>query len=380
MQLSAVDATGTLLWIVMLLCFAALMSIRRINSAFDRWRTAGRAMVLATVFETVGSTYSKAGHRMLIADNGDYQGLVSGGCLEGDLAERASMVLRDQQSAPVSYDLRDDGDDVFGLGVGCNGLIRVFLQPLLAESAYEPYMSLSRLYEAHEPTVTATVIASSARGPAPGSTFVRGPDGAFEPVGDVRFTNNQLRGAFFAELAEIKEVPTGRFLTSDSGIGMLIAPLAPIPRLLVLGAGLDSVPVVRIAAELGWYVTVVDHRPAYLARGDLLVADAAELVDPRGLRRAIDLSLFDAAIVMSHHLETDAMYLQQLATAPLRYLGVLGPTARRQRLVKKLAESAPDLDARLRGPIGIDIGGGTPESIALSILAELQRVFSGQAQ
>jgi xanthine/CO dehydrogenase XdhC/CoxF family maturation factor len=98
------------------------------------------------------------------------------------------------------------------------------------------------------------------------------------------------------------------------------------------------------------------------------------------LRRAIDLSLFDAAIVMSHHLETDAMYLQQLATAPLRYLGVLGPTARRQRLVKKLAESAPDLDARLRGPIGIDIGGGTPESIALSILAELQRVFSGQAQ
>jgi xanthine/CO dehydrogenase XdhC/CoxF family maturation factor len=290
------------------------------------------------------------------------------------------MVLRDQQSAPVTYDLRDDGDDVFGLGVGCNGLIRVFLQPLLAESAYEPYMSLSRLYKAHESTVTATVIASPASAPAPGSTFVLGQHGAFEPVGDVRFTDDQLRDAFLAELAEFSGARAGRFVTGDSGIDVLIAPLEPIPRLLVLGAGLDSVPVVRIAAELGWYVTVVDHRPAYLARGDLVVADAAELVDPRGLRRAIDLSLFDAAIVMSHHLETDAMYLQQLATAPLRYLGVLGPTARRQRLVKKLAESAPDLDARLRGPIGIDIGGGTPESIALSILAELQRVFSGQAQ
>ena len=109
------------------------MGARHLLQSFHAWRAAGEPLVLATVYETAGSTYSKAGHRILLAANGDYRGLVSGGCLEGDLAERARGVVQSGQAAAVTYDLRDSADELWGLGVGCNGLLRVFLQPLLAD-------------------------------------------------------------------------------------------------------------------------------------------------------------------------------------------------------------------------------------------------------
>ena len=161
--------------------------------------------------------------------------------------------------------------------------------------------------------------------------------------------------------------------------GVLFAPIQPIPRILILGAGLDAVPLVRMAAELGWYVDVLDHRPAYLARDDLSGADSLQLVDPRDISSAeLQSHGYDAAVVMSHHLETDALYLRGLAALDLQYLGVLGPPARREKLLESLETTFPDLRRRLHGPIGLDIGGGGPEVIALSILAELQSVFAGR--
>src|SRR5690606_9297581 len=120
-----------------------VMSVRRIIEAFEAWRQRGESLVLASVYDTLGSTYTKPGHRILIASNGDYRGLVSGGCLEGDLAERARAVIDSGMPRAVTYDLRDDADDVWGLGVGCNGLIRVFLQPLTPDSGFEPFASIA---------------------------------------------------------------------------------------------------------------------------------------------------------------------------------------------------------------------------------------------
>src|SRR5262249_32910407 len=145
-------------------------------------------------------------------------------------------------------------------------------------------------------------------------------------------------------------------LATEAGATVLFAPLKPIPRLLVLGAGLDAVPLVAMAAELGWFVTVADHRPAYLARGGFTGAGRALLVEPGALSRALELPAFDAIIVMSHHLATDRKYLAELAPIHSQYLGVLGPRARRTRLLADLGEDAQGLDARLRGPVGIDIG------------------------
>jgi xanthine/CO dehydrogenase XdhC/CoxF family maturation factor len=349
------------------------MSMRRVIEAFDRWRAAGLSMVMVTVYETLGSTYSKAGHRMLIAENGDYAGLVSGGCLEGDLAERASRVLASGQAAPVTYDLRDEADDVWGLGVGCNGLIRVLLQPLLPRLDYEPFASLRMMAVGREALTIVTVVEEPRVPSAVGAAIVISSRVAPQVIAGDR---SVVSAALLAESVDCARARSNGFYALDSGARVLIDRLRPLPRLLVLGAGLDAVPLVRMAVELGWSVAVGDHRPAYLARGDLDVAETVRLVDPRRLDQALDPAQFDAVLVMSHHLATDQLYLSQLADVPLRYVGVLGPRARRERLLNAIGANAGDLAERLKGPVGLDIGGGSQEAIALSVLAEMQLVLS----
>lgn len=336
--------------------------------------------MLATVFETLGSTYSKAGHRILIAANGDYQGLVSGGCLEGDLAERARAVLDEKRPAAVTYDLRDEADDIWGLGVGCNGLIRVFLQPLYPDRSYQPFASIAERLRDCEPSVALTVVEPGQPELEAGETLVfsRRSSEAFGVEPKTVETWLPLCLKALDAGTDVLESGTSRYLHDASGNGILLSVLKPIPRLLVLGAGQDAVPLVDMAAALGWTVTVADHRPAYLERGGFEAAESAMTIDPRRLDEAVDPASFDAVIVMSHHLLTDQAYLEQLARHDLGYVGVLGPPARKTRLLEALGESAGPLAKRLRGPVGLDIGADSPESIALSILAELQGVLAGR--
>ncbi|MFO0510693.1 MAG: XdhC family protein, partial [Gammaproteobacteria bacterium] len=151
-----------------------------------------------------------------------------------------------------------------------------------------------------------------------------------------------------------------------------------VPTLLLCGAGPDAEPVQRIATLLGWQVTVVDHRPAYIdaARfpGAVRVMQV-ELDDPGA---AIALDGFDAAVVMSHHLIADGRHLAALARSRVPYVGLLGPAARRERLIAELGPAAGTLRPRLRAPVGLDLGGRTPEDIALSIVAEIQAALHGR--
>jgi xanthine/CO dehydrogenase XdhC/CoxF family maturation factor len=137
------------------------------------------------------------------------------------------------------------------------------------------------------------------------------------------------------------------------------------------------VPVVGIAVELGWRVSVADHRPAYLDNDHFEAADRAVLLDPARIGEEFTLSDFDAVIVMSHHLLTDQTYLEQLASIDIPYIGVLGPLARKERLLESLGEAGKALSGRLKGPVGLDIGADSPESIALSLLAEIHWVLNG---
>ena len=326
-------------------------------------------MVLATVYDTVGSTYSKAGQRILIRANSDYQGLVSGGCLEGDLAERAKSVLESGEPAPVTYDMRDEADDIFGLGVGCNGMIRVFLQRLTLDDAYEPFSSIAKLLLSGKSWGVATVI----RGDTDlvsGTTVVW--DGSSAALNSVSGSaSERLFAGCEAALAAGRAV----YEIDDDGLEVLYSPLRPVPNLLVLGAGLDSVPVVGIAAELGWRISVADHRPAYLDNNQFAGAERVVLVDPSALRREIAVEEFDAVIVMSHHLLSDQAYLSQVVDCDIPYIGVLGPHARKERLLNALGEKGKQLAPVLKGPVGLDIGADSPESIALSLVAEIHAVL-----
>ena len=287
---------------------------------FDNHRESGRPLVLATVFETLGSTYSKAGATMLINRDGVFRGMLSGGCLEGDLAVRAQVVLESAAPQIVTYDLSTD-DELWGLGVGCDGLMRILLQPLLPANDYAPFAEIATI----------------------------------------------LRGRKRCTVA--LEIP-------DDDIGMFTIEVTPPPQVLILGAGPDAEPLLRIAAELGWRCTVVDHRPAYIEAGDFPAATALHCISADALATSVDLSEYEMAIVMSHHLDSDRSYLRQLADTEMRYIGLLGPANRRKRLLGEIGDAAGLLEHRLHGPAGIDIGGRGSEVIALSIVAEMQQAFA----
>jgi xanthine/CO dehydrogenase XdhC/CoxF family maturation factor len=158
----------------------------------------------------------------------------------------------------------------------------------------------------------------------------------------------------------------------------LVQFLAPPPHLLICGAGPDARPVAAAARALGWRVSIVDHRPAYAAPVDFPGAEV-KLCDPHLLRQCVAMEQCHAAVVMSHHLLSDASYLRELALAGVpAYIGLLGPAARRIRLAQELGPLADALKSRLRGPVGIDIGAVTPEGIALAIVTQIHAWLAGR--
>ena len=338
---------------------------------FHAARAKQETLVLVTVYATQGSTYSKAGARMLITEGGESQGLISGGCLEGDLAMRAAAARAANAAAVVSYDLRDEADELFGLAVGCKGVIDVLLQPVSAAGAYEPLASIAEALMGNSPGGLAVVIGSAEPGLAAGATLVLA-GGTTRAFGVPEPWQSRLAdGARAAARGRSAQTET-----AGEGTRLLYAPLMPIPRVLILGAGLDAVPLVNVLAELGWRVVIADHRPAYLERPGFARAERRQTVKAAVLGRELALGDYDAIVVMSHHLPTDRTYLGQLAAVDVPYLGLLGPPARRQRLLDELGPAAGTLAERLRGPVGLDIGADSAESIALSIAAEMQLVLA----
>lgn len=340
--------------------------------SFSKWRKLQEPLVLASVFETEGSTYSKAGARMIINSQGDFQGMLSGGCLEGDLAERARTVLDSGKAQTVSYDLGVNGEELWGLGVGCDGLMRIFLQPLLAEHDYAPFEAIARAYEGDQLEIAATVLESEDI--EPGATLVTSGDSA-ESFGltdaEATVLLDEARAALAGRTSLTKSVQIGKATAT-----VLLAMVTPRVRLLMLGAGLDAEPVTRLAGELGWRVSVVDHRPAYIENGQFDEAEEVICCAVEDMSGHVELSGFDAAIVMSHHLASDRQYLAQLSKSDISYVGLLGPKERRRRLLAELGDAAAALDGRLHGPAGLDIGAVGPAAIALSIISEIYSVLS----
>ena len=352
------------------------MTTTNLLDFFAENKKQGKPLVLASVYETQGATYSKAGAFMLMTGDGKFQGMLSGGCLEGDLAERATQVVASGEPQCVTYDLSQDDEELWGLGVGCDGMMRIFLQPLLPADNFEPFTSMTIVLGGDRVEIAAIVIESASALAHPGDALVR-IGGTYMNFGP------QLEAARLIEKHSSVVLATGQSIVGqtvleDAQIKVLHAVLRPPPKVLVLGAGLDAEPVVGMCVELGWRVTIQDHRPAYIDNGDFGLANGVICSPVHELPERLDLKQFDAAIVMSHHLMTDLTYLKFLAKTDMPYIGLLGPKVRRDRIMRDLGAIAVDLDHRLHGPAGLDIGGRGPASIALSIVAQMHTVLEGQ--
>jgi xanthine dehydrogenase accessory factor len=346
-------------------------SLHRLLPLFDRARLSNEPLVLATVIRTGGSTYAKPGALMLIASDGEYAGLLSGGCLEGDLREHARGVAASGTARIVSYDLRSTTDQLFGLGAGCEGAMDILLTRHCAEDGWQPLPLMASSFRKGNECRIAFVTASREPSIPLGLTFP--VDGAIPKFIEV---DESLRGAHRAACAAPPNTVT-RATTPE--VELFVAAVPPPPRILLLGGGPDARPVATLAAFLGWRVTIVEHRSAYLLPGRF--PPGTELIETRAadVTQAVRLGDHAAAIVMSHHLESDLHYLRALAHSAVPYVGLLGPAARREKLLADLGADAQTLRPRLRAPVGLDIGGRAPESIALSIIGEVHAVLEGRA-
>ncbi|RLA27671.1 MAG: XdhC/CoxI family protein [Gammaproteobacteria bacterium] len=347
------------------------MTTKHLLNAFAGWSAEHKPLVLASVFETEGSTYSKAGAQMLITTDGHFQGMLSGGCLEGDLAERAHAVIKSGVPQSVTYDLGKNDEELWGLGVGCDGLMRIFLQPLLADDDYEPFASMAKAFAGDDVQFAATVLESSLENLAVGAALVKVDSlVAFSSIVDDYI--DPVKALATVALREKRSI-SKEVGIDDGVVKLLITLLQPPPEILVLGAGLDAEPVVRLASELGWRVTIQDHRPAYIESGNFVTAEHIHCMPVDEISASLDLDGYAATIVMSHHLASDRQYLRQLAGSHIEYIGLLGPGDRRRRLLEELGDLSDSLESRVHGPAGLDLGGRGPASIALSIIAEMHQ-------
>ncbi|MFK7885334.1 MAG: XdhC family protein [Gammaproteobacteria bacterium] len=308
--------------------------------------------VLATVVGTAGSSYRKAGAMMLLAPDLEPLGMVSGGCLEGDLMAHAEDVRSTTKAIRVHYDLSEDDAALWGLGLGCGGAIDILLEPAGKNTHFA---GLGHVYPHWQ----------SGRF----CWWERSTDPQPEFTPTVHRTAATLDDAWRQSGDEPSRERTARLEQR------LLIPVSPPPRLVVCGAGTDALPLVALAREVGWRVRLVDHRPALatserFAAGVDIVICGPEQVAPSVFKRS------DAVVIMAHHLQRDAMFLAAAMASDVRYVGLLGPTARRDDVV---ARAAVRPDARLFGPAGLDIGANLPETIALSIMAQAQAVVAGRS-
>jgi xanthine dehydrogenase accessory factor len=328
---------------------------------YRRERAGGRAFALAVVVHTSGSTYRKPGALMAIAADGSYAGLLSGGCLEADLCEHARRVIDTGEAHTVTYNTGGSEDALWGLGVGCEGAMQILLLRVGPERSWQPLEHLESALERHRPTAAAIAVESRSPGLAAGHALIPGAASSGDP---------SLDADVQALLARVARSGRASWLES-SALRIFAFPLALPPRLLLLGGGPDAAPIVELAARLAWKVTVYDHRPAYAQAAHFPAAARVALGRPEELGRVLDLGAYEAAVVMSHHLPSDLEYLRALAATRIEYLGLLGPPHRRDKLLEDLGTAAEPLRRRLRAPVGLDLGGRSPESIALSIVAEI---------
>ncbi|MFQ5703161.1 MAG: XdhC family protein [Gemmatimonadales bacterium] len=325
---------------------------------------AGKRAVLATVVHIEGSAYRRAGAKLLIEESGATMGGVSGGCLEADVRGIALAALADGRPRLKHYDTGSDENMIWGLGLGCNGAVDVFVQPVTSEAIRETLEAERQLLAGDERFASGTVVVGdsglwgrsllmSASGTATGSTTNPKLDRQVQ-----RFCAHQIK--------------TGESLLQDvADVKVFVEVCIPPPRLMIFGAGDDAMPLCASAAAVGFRVTVVDHRPAFLSRDRF--PDALALNESRPDNARIEVTGDTFAITMTHSLKHDTDWVKYLLSTDVSYIGMLGPRQRTQEILESVGGLG---DSRVFGPVGLDIGADGPEQVAASVVAELLAVHS----
>lgn len=344
-------------------------------NALETTRSAGLEAVLATVVKVEGSAYRRPGARMVVPPLGGAVGTVSGGCLESDVTRKAWWLTMSGKPVIRSYTTGEDDDEMedaeLSFGLGCNGTVHILFERLQPDSPSLVLTVLKQVQSSGRPAAIATVIFSDL------SSDV-GERVAIDSNGRLHSTVAEPEWAAELEFDLYQVLESGasstrHYVRGGRSLEVMLEYLPAPRRLVIFGAGHDATPMVSIAKLQGWQVSVVDARSHFARPERFTYADeviVAPLDRPFSLREQVNGAL---VVIMSHSYSQDRHWLENvLQCAPL-YIGQLGPRSRTERLLAEMDVSVMTCPAfqTLHYPVGLDIGGDTPQSVALSISSEM---------
>jgi xanthine dehydrogenase accessory factor len=340
----------------------------RLTRAIDNARQAGQRIAIATVVRVRGSAYRREGARIVVREDGSYECLLSGGCLEPVVAEIATQVLETGQPVIREYDLEEDS--IWSLALGCSGAVDIYVERVEDDPVTNEWLAILG-------GTGAAVLVKGLAG-AQGRLLVR-ERGTAGSLGDDTLDREAIERARARLRATVPASGSEQIGRAELFFDVTLPP----PELVIFGAGPDAEPLARLGWELGFAVTVVDVRPAFLTHDRF---PHAALIPAHFSRfhEALVLHQRSYAVIMNHHLERDRESLRFALESGAAYVGALGPRSRFQKLLGGLHEQGAVLDpaqvARVHSPVGLALGAESPEEIAVSIMGEIlaiQRGFDG---
>jgi xanthine/CO dehydrogenase XdhC/CoxF family maturation factor len=360
-----------------------MKELKRLIDGYHNIDFTQRKAALASVVKLYGSSYRRPGARMLITDDGRWQGAISGGCLEGDALRKARQVMSQGKAVVVTYDTMDDNNSSFGIGLGCNGIIDVLIEPLGPDYTSDPF-TLFENFASHtdrELAVLATITKSTDEG-----QFSLGSRWLIQKNGDqLSTTHTPLPDSLRKDVQVTLQTEKSQYRTytaDDTSFEVFLEVLHPGIELIVFGAGYDAIPVANLAKDMGIHVTVTDDCIAHLAPLRFPKADTIKQINRSEVADQLSFTRYTAALLISHNYNYDLAVLEQLLPTEVAYIGILGPRKRTDKMLDEYAQAGKVFSAaqleKIHSPVGLDIGAETPEEIALSIISELQAFFANK--
>ena len=361
-----------------------MKELKDIVAAFEKAQQQGQQTALATVVLVEGSAYRRPGARMLITEDGQLTGAISGGCLEGDALRKAQQVMFRQQAMLVTYDTTDEDDAKLGVQLGCNGIIHILIEPVVPTAPNHPIQLLKACLQQRQTSVLATLFSlEDKKGTQPGTVLLLTQNSIQKNAffSNVEWPDNTLLRD--AQEALRTQLHVTKQYTYTHTFTAFIEVVQPAPALIIFGAGNDAIPLTALAAVLGWETTVVDGRPNYATLQRFPQANKVLVSRSEQALSQVVIDDRTAVVLMTHNYNYDLAMLRQLLPLELPYIGSLGPKKKLDRMLEELRAAGvtitPEQLQKVYGPTGLDIGAEGAEEIALSVMAEIKAVLSNRS-
>ncbi len=345
--------------------------MRDILDRLERWLGEGKKVAVATVIATERSAPRDPGAVLAVTEEMEMAGSVSAGCVEAAVAEEAAEVIRTGRPKRLTYGIADE--EAFAVGLSCGGTVHLFVAPLLRD---EITSALASAICAENPVALATEVS----GPHPGARMLIGPDRVVGALGDP-----ELEDAVAADarvMLEPAHTGTRRYdvrAAQPGEVEVFIESFAPPPRMYIFGATTHAAATVQMGKFLGYRVTVCDARAALATPERFPGADEVVVQWPDEFLARAPVDRRTVICVLTHDPKFDVPLLRAALRTPAAYIGALGSRRTHEARCRKLRTAGVPGEAlgRIRAPIGLDIGGRTPEEVAVAIAAEIVALRSG---